>query len=116
MPLRQVGLQPQHLLFLLGQAGLGPGDLLVQPLELDLFLGDSVHVLADLRHEVLDHGPRPLDLELDGHAVLDAFGDAAGERAKVALGAGAEKHQCGQNHTTQNNCLLDHNRPSDRVK
>jgi hypothetical protein len=43
----------------------------LQPLDLDFFLGNHVHVLADVRHEVFDHLACPFDLETQRYRFAD---------------------------------------------
>ena len=73
------------------------GDLLGQPLDLHLFLGDHVHVLLDVRHEVLDHRAGTFDLELHRHAALDGILDPTGRGGDIAPGIAAEQHGRQQN-------------------
>ena len=79
------------------------GDLLVKPLHFHLFLGDDVHVLADLGHEVLDHAPGTVDLELDGHRLLDGVGHIAGRRAEIAAGIASHQNQAHQGRAAAKN-------------
>jgi hypothetical protein len=95
--LLQVALQLQHAGLVLGELRLGVGDLTGDSLNLHLFLGDGVHVLANVGHQVFDHLARPLDLELDGHVVLDGILDPADRRADIAAGVSAEE-QGSQEH------------------
>ena len=95
----RVGLQPQQLILLLAKPRLALGDLLVEPLHFHLLLGDDVHVLADLGDEVLDHSPGTVDLELDGHRLLDGVGDVAGRRAEIAVGVASHQNQAHQGRT-----------------
>ena len=46
--------------------------LALGPLDLDLLLGDDVHVFADVGHQVFDLLAGPLDFELDRHEVVPA--------------------------------------------
>ena len=75
---------------------LGVGDLLFQALHLDLFLGDDVHILADLRRQVLDHLPSVIDFKADGHAVLDGIVDVAPRGADIADRIPPEKNDSSQ--------------------
>ena len=104
-----VGLQPQDLLLVLGQPLLGVGDLLVELLDLHLLLGNDVHVLADLGHQVVDHAPGTGDLEVHRHAVGHRALHVAGRRADVAHQVAAEKEQRHhQRRGGRDNRFLDH--------
>ena len=88
------------MLFFLAEPRAALGDLLVEPLDLDLFLGDDVHVLADLGHQVLNHAPGAVDLELDGHALPHGVGHVAGRRAEIAEDVAPGHQRAQKNHAT----------------
>ena len=105
----QIGLQPQDLLLILDELRLGVGDLLFQSLHFDLFLGDHMHVLADLGHQLLNHLPRVIDFKTDRYAVLNRIVDVAQRGADIAERIPPKKHDSSQKHGCGgNDDFLDH--------
>ena len=69
-------------------------DFLVELVDLDLFLGNDLHVLTDFGEDIFDHAAGAFDFEFDRDRLFDGIGDPTGGGADVAM-QGAAKDQDG---------------------
>ena len=102
----QVALELHDLGPVLVHRGRSLRNLLVQPFDLNFFLGNDVHVLANVGHQVFDHPPE-FNFEFHGHTLRDRIFHPAERSANITGRIPAEKQHRQQAKTaTATNVFL----------